>query len=119
MTRWLLVGLAAFAGYALLPSVASMVGGVADLLVSELEAVMPRLAIAAGLVGVVSLILPFTRHHAPGLIKACFYVAAGAIVIPVAVTWAEAHTGVLTTAVLGVGNTMVVHLTSALSSAGG
>lgn len=118
MLRWLLIGLAVVAGYALLPSVASMVGGMTDTLVSELTTLMPKLAIASGLVGLLALILPFTRHHAPGLIKAAFYVSAGAIVMTVGVPWVTAHTGTLTTAALGASDRVITNVTNTLGNAG-
>lgn len=119
LTKWLLIGLAVFAGYALLPYAGSMVGGMVDEVVSLAISLAPRVAMGAALVAVFCMVLPFTRQHAGGLIKGALYVAIGSIAITVGVPWIEAHTGVLTTDVLGAGDTLMSHVTNTIQNAGG
>ncbi len=119
LTKWLLIGLAVFAAYAMLPAVGAMVGGMTDELITVLTGLAPRVAIAAALVAVFAMVLPHTRHHAGGLIRGALWVAFGAIAITVAVPWIEAHTGGLTTTMLGAGDALMANITRTIQSAGG
>ncbi len=67
----LLVGIIVlFLAYAMLPTLGSIVGGALDEATTVLLAVAPKVEVVAGLAALIMLCIPFTRHHAHGMLFA-------------------------------------------------
>ncbi len=106
-----LVGIVAlFLIYLALPTLGAMVGGALDEATSVLLAVAPKVAIVSGLAALIMLCIPFTRHHARGMLFAAIVLAVGAAGFSTVVAWLGGHSAVLTADVLNAGNTLLAHV---------
>lgn len=107
----LLVGvIVLFLAYAMLPTLGSMIGGALDEATSVLLAVAPKVAVLAGIAALVMLCIPFTRHHAHGMLFAAIVLAFGAAGFSTIVAWLQGHSAVLTADVLNAGNSLLAHV---------
>ena len=106
-----LVGIVAlFLIYAALPTLGSMVGGALDEAITVLLAVAPKVAVVAGLAALIMLCIPFTRHHAQGMLFAAVLLAVCAAGFSTVVAWLGGHSAVLTADVLNAGNTLLARV---------
>ena len=106
----LLVGvIVLFLVYAMLPTLGSIVGGALDEAVSVLLALAPKVAVLAGLAALIMLCIPFTRHHAKGMLFGAIALALGAAAFPAMVVWLGGHSSVLAADVLNAGTTLLAH----------
>lgn len=107
----LLVGIVAlFLIYALLPTLGSMVGGALDEATSVLLAIAPKVAVLAGIAALIMLCIPFTRHHAHGMLFAAIVLAIGAAGFSTIVAWLTGHSAVMTADVLRAGGNLLGHV---------
>ncbi len=107
----LLVGIIVlFLAYAMLPTLGSMVGGALDEATTVLLAVAPKVAVVAGLAALIMLCIPFTRHHAHGMLFAAILLAVVAAGFSTIVAWLGGHSAVLTADVLNAGNTLLARV---------
>jgi len=77
---------------------------------SVLLAVAPKVAVVSGVAALILLCVPFTRHHAHGMLFGAILLAIGAAGFSAVVAWLGAHSGVLTADVLNGGNQLLAHL---------
>lgn len=107
----LLVGLIAlFLVYAMLPTLGSMVGGALDEAISVLLVLAPKVAVLAGIAALIMLCIPFTRHHAHGMLFGAILLAIGAAGFSTVVAWLGGHGAVLTADVLSAGDQLLAHV---------
>ncbi len=96
--------------YLALPTLGAMVGGALDEASSVLLAVAPKVAVVSGIAALIMLCIPFTRHHARGMLFAAIVLAVGAAGFSTVVAWLGGHSAVLTADVLNAGNTLLAHV---------
>ena len=93
--------------YLALPTLGAMVGGALDEATSVLLALAPKVAVVSGLAALIMLCVPFTRHHARGMLFAAIVLAVGAAGFSTVVAWLGGHGGVLTADLLNAGNALI------------
>jgi hypothetical protein len=96
--------------YAALPTLGSMVGGALDEATSVLLAVAPKVAVLAGIAALIMLCIPFTRHHAHGMLFGAIVLAVGAAGFSTVVAWLTGHSVVVTADVLNAGNSLLARI---------
>lgn len=102
---------ALLAAYVLLPSLGVAVGVVLNEATAVLLMWAPKVAVVAGVAALILLCIPFTRHHAQGMLAAAILLALGAAGMSAGVAWIEGHSAVVTADVLSAGNTLLARLT--------
>lgn len=94
----------------LLPTIGAVVGGALDEVTAVLLGIAPKVAVVAGIAALIMFCIPFTRHHAQGMLVGAVVLAVGAAAFSTIVAWLGAHSAVLTADVLSAGNTLLAHL---------
>ncbi len=107
----LLIGVVAFfLIFASLPALGAMAGSALDEVISVLLAIAPKVAVVSGIAALILVCIPFTRHHAHGMLFGAILLAIGAAGFSAVVAWLGAHSGVLTADMLSGGNQLLAHL---------
>jgi hypothetical protein len=112
MAKNLLIGVVVLVvGYAMLPTLGSMLGGALDEVIAVLLALAPKVAIAAGITALILLCIPFTRHHAQGMLVGAIVLAFGAATFSTGIGWVESHSGLLAADLASASDTLLAHVT--------